>query len=650
MINLIVPPDENSDRHATVVSFQPDTPNSANSPTVGHKHDKLGQFLAMGHDRPADLQPRARNMLIKSTNQISILIVDDASDNLRLLAKILETQHYTVRKALNGKMAIQGVHLDPPDLILLDINMPEMDGYEVCQQLKASEATANIPVIFISAFDQVNNKVKAFEMGGQDYITKPFQELEVLARIKNQLLIHQQRQQLEWEIQERQTAEAEVRRLNANLLQQVHVRTLELQQSLKFESTLKRISDRVRDSLDQHQILQNAVEELAIALQVQCCNAVLYSPDKHSSMVRYQYVASKFTTAQEQLLCMADIPEIYTQLQKQRSFFAFCQLQSLAIPNHSAILSCPIFDDQVDEVGILGDLWVFKDTSASFSEMEIHLVQQVANQCAIALRQARLYEAAQAQVKELERLDQLKDDFLNTISHELRTPISSMKMVIQLLNTLTDQGKYFVEELSKSSNRSNRIMRYFEVLQQECDRELALVEDLLSLQNMEAGTYHDQLAPIDLCDFLLHLIKPFETRTQNQQQSLEVNLPADLPALKFDPLVMNRVITELLSNACKYTPAGGKISISAKLSQKKTTPYSTDWLQLSITNTGVEIAPAEHARIFERFYRIPKNDPWKHGGTGLGLALVKKLIEQMNGSIQVESGDNQTCFTLHLKV
>ncbi|MEG5028964.1 diguanylate cyclase [Microcoleus sp. AT8-B1] len=159
--------------------------------------------------------------LFKLVAQMNILIVDDTPDNLRLLAKILESQGYIVRKALNGRMALQGVHRDPPSLILLDINMPEMNGYEVCQKLKASEASAQIPVIFISALERLENKVRAFELGGVDYITKPFQEQEVLMRVKNQLLIQQQRQQLleqnqrlEHEIQERLRAEAEVRQLS----------------------------------------------------------------------------------------------------------------------------------------------------------------------------------------------------------------------------------------------------------------------------------------------------------------------------------------------------------------------------------------------------------------------------------------------------
>jgi signal transduction histidine kinase/DNA-binding response OmpR family regulator len=595
-------------------------------------------------------------MLTLQTSAINILVVDDTPDNLRLLAKILESQNYIVRKSLNGKMALQAARREPPDLILLDINMPEMNGYEVCQQLKSLEATQHIPIIFISALDQVTHKVQAFELGGHDYITKPFQELEVLARIKNQLLIQQQQkllnqqnQKLQQEIQHRIEAEAQVRRLNADLEQRVRLRTLELQQALNCELVLKHISDQVRDSLDQNQILQTVVEALAQALNVSCCDTALYSSDHLTSTIRYQWVQPNLEASQGQTLYMADYAELYEQLQK-RICFTFCQTQPSSIRNHSAILACPIFDDQVDQMGILGDLWLFRDTYSSFSDIEIHLVQQAANQCAIALRQARLYEAAQAQVQELERLNQLKDDFLSTISHELRTPIASMKMVIKLLTTVTNEGRNLIEEMSKSSVQDNKVVQYFKMLQEECDRELALVEDILNLQHIEAGTYIGQPVPINLQDFLPYLIEPFEARTQNQQQTLQINIAADLPTLNFDPLVLNKIVTELLSNACKYTPSGESISIVAAIIQDTTATNPVNYLQIRVVNTGVEIPAKELPRIFDKFYRVPSNDPWKHGGTGLGLALVKKLAEQMGGTIEVESTNNQTCFRVQLVI
>lgn len=127
----------------------------------------------------------------------NILVVDDTPANLSLLAQMLTDLGYRVRVAPSGKLALASVQAAPPDLVLLDINMPEMNGYSVCQQLKIDERTRDIPVIFVSALDDGMDKVKAFTVGGADYITKPFEPLEVLARIQHQLRLRETQLQVQ---------------------------------------------------------------------------------------------------------------------------------------------------------------------------------------------------------------------------------------------------------------------------------------------------------------------------------------------------------------------------------------------------------------------------------------------------------------------
>ncbi len=147
----------------------------------------------------------------------NILVVDDTPANLRLLSQMLVEQGYKVRPAPNGPLALQSAQAAPPDLILLDIKMPEMDGYQVCQRLKADERTQNIPIIFISALGETENKVKAFTAGGVDYITKPFKKEEVLARIETHLALRALQKQLETANQALKERNAELKASNEEL-------------------------------------------------------------------------------------------------------------------------------------------------------------------------------------------------------------------------------------------------------------------------------------------------------------------------------------------------------------------------------------------------------------------------------------------------
>lgn len=150
-------------------------------------------------------------------DQANILVVDDTPENLHLLSQMLETQGYKVRAVLNGARALAAVRSTIPDLILLDIMMPDMDGYQVCQLLKADEQTRHIPIIFISALDAVQDKVRAFTEGGADYISKPFQIKEVLARVRTHLALQLLQKELQTANQELARQVDELRARNEEL-------------------------------------------------------------------------------------------------------------------------------------------------------------------------------------------------------------------------------------------------------------------------------------------------------------------------------------------------------------------------------------------------------------------------------------------------
>jgi signal transduction histidine kinase len=240
---------------------------------------------------PREKQSMTQQRTNVSVSQGDILLVDDTPDNLRVLSAMLTNQGFEVRKALNGERAIASVKAASPDLILLDIKMPEMDGYTVCQRLKTDPETREVPIIFISALDDALDKVKAFSVGGVDYVTKPFQEIEVLARIEHQLRIQKLQRQL---VEQNQ----ELVRSNRELERFAHVVSHDLQQPLQSitgftqllqikyqdypDETILNYLERIYDSgsrmqrLIQDLLIYSKVGGEALEFQEVDCNQVLH--------------------------------------------------------------------------------------------------------------------------------------------------------------------------------------------------------------------------------------------------------------------------------------------------------------------------------------------------------------------------------------
>jgi len=190
------------------------------------------------------------------------------------------------------------------------------------------------------------------------------------------------------------------------------------------------------------------------------------------------------------------------------------------------------------------------------------------------------------------------------------------------------------------------VAHYLGLLNRECQREIKLVNDLLEAVQLDADEEPLLLTVINLRDWLPHVVETFETTIKNQNQSLQFRLASDLLPFPTDLDYLEPIVTELLQNACKFSPAGATIAISAKPRNSDST--TTPLIEISVSNSGVEIPASEFTKIFDKFYRIPSSDPWKHGGTGLGLTLVQKRVKKLNGTIVVTSAHNWTTFTVTL--
>ena len=444
------------------------------------------------------------------------------------------------------------------------------------------------------------------------------QEIELLKQLAIQLGIAVQQAELYQQIQS----------LNHYLERKVQQRTAKLQTSVKFESLIRKITEKVRDSLNETQILQNVTEEIGKVLNVERCKIELYNSDRTAATIAYEYT-TKPPNCQGVNRRIEDFPELYHQLlQKRATQFVESIPELSPIDTQATRLACPIFDNR----GVLGNLWLLRPREEFFKQFEINLVTQVASQCAIAIRQARLYEQSQAQFQELSHLNLLKDDFLRTISHELRTPMSSIQLASETLEMLLEQ--------QIGSNKSATFVKVLNIFRSACQKQNQLVDDLLTLCYIDAKKETTRMQWIDLQAWLPQIIEPFQERIASQNQTLVVDIEPNLFQFKSDLTVIERILSELINNACKYTPEEENIILSIL--------SIDDGIQFKVINTGIEISPDEQNKVFDKFYRIPHHDPWKFGGTGIGLALAKKLIELLGGKIDLQSQQNQTIFTINL--
>ncbi len=412
----------------------------------------------------------------------------------------------------------------------------------------------------------------------------------------------------------------------SELRQQVqHLQTeSKLQQSDKL---VRNLTKKIRDCIEIDHVLETVVTELAKVLQVENCYVELYDTSYTFATIAHEYttISSVYQGMKRQV---ADFPKLYQPL-LQKQPLQFSEVLRDWNPNLVIVtqLACPIFDAET----VMGNIWLTKVTQEPFAESEIKLVQQLANQCAIAIRQAKLYQLAQTQVNQIEKLDNLKHEFLRSLSHELRTPITTISLAAQTLETIIKQ---------ETALDTDTVSQLLQILQNECQRESKLINDLLSLTYLEAEAEVLTVIVIDLNSWLPPIVESFREVTICQQQKLFLHLDGELPPLETDITDLERIVTELLSNACKYTPVGESITVAASATEET--------VEIRVSNSGVQLDSSELARIFDPFYRLPQHHPLQYGGSGLGLALVQKLVKHLKGSITVESTAVSTTFILIL--
>ncbi|MGY2766140.1 PAS domain S-box protein [Thermostichus sp. MS-CIW-26] len=420
---------------------------------------------------------------------------------------------------------------------------------------------------------------------------------------------------------------------NAELRYQVEVRNAELAQRVRYEQLLRLIGDKVRSSLDEQEILATVVRELTQAFQLGACGVALINPETQTYTLAHEAAGSLPPSGQ---VALPLDPLLLGQL-RQGQTLHFSTDHPLR--GRCTLLACPLFVGQQEGQfssntgSLLGFLKLIRLPWEGFTEAEIHFAEQVATQCSIAIRQARLYQATQAQLRQLQQLNELKEEFLSMVSHELRTPLTSMKMALKMLE---------VHGLSEAQ------IPYFNILKQEWQKELDLVNDLLDLQRLEAGSRALEIVRFEVQGWLEKLLQTFILRFQERQLAFVPHIPSEPVFFSSDVGLLTRILSELLTNAAKYTPTGQQVYLEVAVVRASSAEHLASQLHLRVLNTGVEIPPEHLPQIFEKFYRVPQLD-WAHqGGTGLGLPLAKKAVKLLRGNLRVESRENRTLFEVSL--
>jgi len=458
------------------------------------------------------------------------------------------------------------------------------------------------------------------------------------------------------------------------------------QQQAQREQALNQFTSAIRKILDLETIFATAAQEISHLLHVDHVEIQQYLSSRQVWLTVADYQQHPNLPSS----LGREIPDVENEISRRLKQFEVAQIndpntvqdavsQELAQIYSGAWLLVPLhFQDS-----LWGSLCLMiSERAYHWSEWEVDLVNAIATQLAISIQQGQFYQQLstlnnnlecqvqertaqlQQKIQELEQLNILKDDFLSTVSHELRTPLANMKMALQML---------------KIAPSPERQQRYLEICEAECNRETDLINDLLDLQRLQAESYQIALSEaINLQDWLPSFVEAFRSRTIERQHSLELDIPPDVPPIISDLTVLERILAELLNNACKYTPAGGKIifrvryqgqgtrnvsgsegvtvaSLQALGGEESSPPPVGSYCNTPVLPTPstiftvsnqAEIPAAELSRIFEKFYRVLNADPWKQGGTGLGLSLVQKLVEQLGGTIQVKSSGGWTSFII----
>jgi signal transduction histidine kinase len=271
---------------------------------------------------------------------------------------------------------------------------------------------------------------------------------------------------------------------------------------------------------------------------------------------------------------------------------------------------------------VIGVFQVLNKRGGEFTPLDEQLLFSLSSQAAVAVENARLYEEIQQAYTQLQTLDRMKSDFLNAISHELRTPLSPILGYAEILlsggmGSLPAGAARGIQAIADSGKRL-----------------LGLIESLLAFIRLDQGNVALSREPVEMTALAASTVEAFRARAAERRLTLAVDVPAELPSVLADPQELATALSHLMDNATKFTSAGGTVTVRARAVAG---PGGQPGIEIAVQDTGIGIPPELHGQIFERFYQADSSLTRQYGGVGIGLAVVKQIVEAHGSRIEVES-------------
>ena len=553
---------------------------------------------------------------IEST-PLSILVAEDSPTQAEQIRYILEEGGYQVTLAVNGKEALLALRTLKPSLIITDIVMPEMDGYELCRRIKSTPALSNIPVILLTALSGPEDVIMALQCGASTFVTKPCDAVSIVTTINylfaNQKLDSQLTGGHEMEVllHGRKFTLNPSNSQMLNFLISTYETTVEQGHKLSQSyTTLQDLNDRLEQKIEERTLELTTAESIINTIREPLI--VLDQDLRVVTVSRSFYEVFKVKSEETVGQLIYDLGNKQWDIPKLRELLETILPQKATFDNYEV-------EHTFATIGRRIMLLNARQIQKVLGKQRVILlaIEDITERKETENIMGKAHEELEALATELKRVAQVKTEFLANMSHELRTPLNSINGFSEVLydetfGPLNVKQKQYVNNVLTSGKHL-----------------LLLINQILDMAKIEAGKVKLTLSSLQMKSLLNEISLLVADMVSKKKIEMVLEIAEDMPNIEADELKVREIIYNLLSNSVKYTPEGGKIGIRAKKADSK--------IEVEVWDTGVGIASENMEKIFEGFFRVDTPYSRVTEGTGLGLPLSKKLVELHGGKLSVES-------------